>query len=525
MTNEKAFGNCLSELLQIFSLKGSTLARGINVDSSLVYKWLRNERVPSYNSAYIDLITEFFVNNISNSFQKEMVVDTFKKWSLQEKNPENISIKDNIRTHLLEAQGYSIELLANKINRNNNVKNLSKDMPLPGFDVVKIISGHEEVLRFSLDTLEKIPKNPIDKDDTILITLNSDMDLFPSNKVFNERWKKILENVLQNGWKIVYLVKLNNNKKRTIKIIEDMQLALCTSRYYLYYYKDISNTCTENELIIVPNVGALYCFSSQLKDKVDSAFFFKSKESIKILSGHFFQFFSSAKPLLKSYNSKKAVQLNNLFIEAEEALGDKYVFKKDISTITLPIVLYEKYLKAANRTEEEISEYLFLHKRRLHAFKTQIKYYKFKDIFFKESIEKLILEKKYSFDPYYIYENNILRNEDIICHLKNIIYMLEKYNNYEIAIVNRKDYENITKLSWMVKENNSVFISPCTCNIKNKAIYESFKDETNLFISENDVVDAFSNYFFSLWNDIPNPDKEKKSVIKWIQSQIALLEN
>ena len=46
MNNIKNFGECLSELIKVFNLNGSRLAKGINVDSSLVYKWLRNERVP-----------------------------------------------------------------------------------------------------------------------------------------------------------------------------------------------------------------------------------------------------------------------------------------------------------------------------------------------------------------------------------------------------------------------------------------------------------------------------------------------
>ena len=61
MKINKTFGECLKELIEIFNLNGSILAKGINVDSSLVYKWLRNERVPSYNSTHIDSIANFFV--------------------------------------------------------------------------------------------------------------------------------------------------------------------------------------------------------------------------------------------------------------------------------------------------------------------------------------------------------------------------------------------------------------------------------------------------------------------------------
>lgn len=523
MKNNKGFGDSLSELLKVFNLKGSRLARGINVDSSLIYKWLRNERVPSYNSTYIDLITNFFMNNISNSFQKEIIVEALKKLFLEELNTEAICIEEAIRTILREAQGYSIELLSKENNKKRQSKALAKNMLSSGIDFVNIINGQDEVVQTALDILENIPKHPEGKDDTVLITLNSDIDLIPNYKKFSAMWRKILLKSLKNGWKVLYLIKLNKNNERTLRIIEDLQLALYSGRYYVYYYKENPYSFIGNELIIVPNVGALYCFSSKVKNKVDSAFLFKSKESIEVLSGHFFQLFSSAKPLLKSYNWQTVNQLHHMFIEAEETLGDKYVFKGDIPTTTLPLDLYEKYLKLATKKHKEIKENLFLHKRRVDAFESQIKYYKFKDIFFKESIEHLVKEKSYFFDSYYIFDNITLDNNDIKSHLENIIYMLEKYENYEIALVNKKDFENISKICWMVKENSGVFIQKLNDKTFKTHLGNNYFENVDLLISENEVIDAFIRYFLSIWNSFPSVNKDKKKIIRWIKSQIELL--
>lgn len=78
MNNIRSFSDCLAELLKIYNLNGSKLAKGINVDSSLIYKWLRNERVPKYGTPYIDLITNYLVSNINNSFQKKKHYVCFK---------------------------------------------------------------------------------------------------------------------------------------------------------------------------------------------------------------------------------------------------------------------------------------------------------------------------------------------------------------------------------------------------------------------------------------------------------------
>lgn len=546
---EKSFGECLNELLKIFNLKGSTLAKGINVDSSLIYKWLSNKRVPSYNSSHINAISNFLVNNITNSFQKQSTLDKFKSWSLEASKEEElgVSISDLIEKILSEAQGYSIEFLFRK-NRDpkknfiktsgnyyiNNPTINDKNINMPELlinnhvfantDTVNIITGHMEVLHSTLHILEHIPEKTADEHNSILITLNSQMDLLPDYKEFNIKWKETLYKVINKGWTIVYLVNLNDNLRRTVKIIEDMQLSLSTGRYFIYYYKNEFNAFTSRELVIVPKIGALYCFSSYMKNQVDSAFFFKSNKSIEILQSHFSQAFSSAKPLLKSYSDKKLAEFYNILTESEENLGDRYAFKGEPSSVTLPIILYEKLLILANIDESDISQALYLYKKRRRAFKAQIPYYKFRDIIFKESIEQLIKEKSYYVDITSGQSKYKLKDDDIICHLENIIRLLKTYNNYEIALVNKADYDNISKIKWIVKENTKVFIESFNKNMESTiTCTDSIVKKTNLIISEKDMVMAFRDYFSVLWNNIDSADKDKKEVINWIEEQVNLL--
>lgn len=533
MNNIRSFSDCLAELLKIYNLNGSKLAKGINVDSSLIYKWLRNERVPKYGTPYIDLITNYLVSNINNSFQKKNIMYALNKWSLQKTDLLDINISKIISSTLLEAQGYSIEVLlrkgTGKKSNNIHLNNIDNDTPkLPikedlfyGTDNIDIIKGNKEVLYMALDILESLYKSQKPTRDPIIITYNTTMELLPYFKEFNIRWKQALYNLLISGWKIVYLVNLNN-KKKNIKLIEDMQFALSTKRYSIYYIKK-PDLLIDNEIIIIPKICALYCFSSQFKREIDSAFFFKSDISIEILTNHFSQIFSSAKPLLKPYLAQNSMQFQCMITKTEESLGDRYVFTDDISEITFPIDLYKKYLSLSKKSEKEILKLLSLHKRRINAFKSQIKYYKFKEIWFKESIENLIAEKKYSFNDYYSFDNNFQHKKDIIYHLENVIHMLRTYENYQIAIINKSDYENISKICWVVKENSKVFIEEMNNNMKDTYISNDYSNKIELLISEKQVVSAFQDYFLLLWNNINNLNKEKAEVIKWLQSKINKL--
>lgn len=121
MYNYKEFGECLRELLDTFKIKSSVLAKGINVDSSLVYKWLRGTRTPSYSSPYVELITNFFVKNIVNSHLKKSIVNKLLSWGFKVSESDELGIENAIRTALLEAQGYSIESDGNKKYRQKKI--------------------------------------------------------------------------------------------------------------------------------------------------------------------------------------------------------------------------------------------------------------------------------------------------------------------------------------------------------------------------------------------------------------------
>jgi len=63
------FGECLDYLLKTLGISINRLAKAINVDNSLANRWVNGKRVPTYNSLYIEDITNFLADNIKNSIQ------------------------------------------------------------------------------------------------------------------------------------------------------------------------------------------------------------------------------------------------------------------------------------------------------------------------------------------------------------------------------------------------------------------------------------------------------------------------
>lgn len=557
MQFNETFGECLTKLLRIMGMKGSVLAKGINVDPSLVYKWLRNERVPSYSSPHIDSITDFFMKCIINSFQRTKIINELKEYRFEIPGDDPKSFQSALRKYLLESQGYSIEVSINntvsdKEKFQPKVKDLVKPMGIPsdminnskfqtnednnnvielsevgflhnpsfGYDKVKVIRGNKEVSNYVLALLQSAIDKPDSKNDIIIITLSNSTNQLYDYREYVMQLKHTLLEILSKGWTVILLIRLNIDRKTMIKVIEIFQSVFPMGKLNIYFYKN-NDVSIHDELFIVPKKGALYCFSSELINQLDSAFLFRSKQSIILLTKHYMQFLTAAKPLLHEYPYYAKAEFQLKITESEENLGNRYYFSGGISTVTIPINLYEKYLNMSRISKNEALLFLDCHRRRLAAFKAQIRYYRYKDIWLREAVEMLVSEKKYSFSKNHILENCVPNNKDIICHLENIVNMLEAYENYEVALVTKNDYKDACRMCWMVKENSSAFIKAIKTNTQ-KSISCDYSDSgINALVTEKEVISAYQEYFISIWNKIYYNKIRKKELVKWLRNQIA----
>lgn len=116
MITNMTFGECLKYMLSALDISINRLSKAINVDSSLVNRWIHGTRIPAYHTPYIESITEYLSRNVQNSFQmqhlNELYLNVCEDHALIDCN------KEKIRIALLETQGYSIECKKNERRRN-----------------------------------------------------------------------------------------------------------------------------------------------------------------------------------------------------------------------------------------------------------------------------------------------------------------------------------------------------------------------------------------------------------------------
>lgn len=546
MTNMK-FSECLQFLLSFLDISISRLSKAINVDSSLVSRWINEKRTPSYkNTTYIESISEYLSKCVQNSFQEQHLNELFLK--VCESGGKELGTKDKIKKILLQSQGYSIEIKKNEIGENKThsiyKKQISKilDNHQFGFEQNstvknskfsrynldcttdlskedKVIIGSKNILSACISLFEAAASSKCSiRNNTIYISFNNEAGItrHPYNVLIHLR-NAILK-AINSGWNVVYLLGLNNNINKAIKFINFAEPLIITGKFNPYYLKKYDTFTIEQEFTVIPEIGALFCLPGKLHLAINSAFYFKNNTAINIFKNHFNVLLTTlSQPLVKYYAFDGTEEYNNCLNKNEEGIGNRFMYKYDFSILSLPENLYARLLQRTNLLKDEILTALEFYKVRLNFFLSNLRHYEYKDIYLTDCIKNLVIHKQlYLYCPGG-FQMIDLEVQDIIELLQNIIRLLETYANYNIAFMPlRHNYMSQFVTSYCIVKN------------RQSVVLEAHKPsnpmtKVRISIEEPMIVKAVEEHFKDMWEQIAPVNKEKKEIISWIQGQIDLL--
>lgn len=539
MISKIEFGQCLEELLSILNISGIKLAKAINVDPSLVSKWRNGKRVVSSKSNYIELISDYISKSIKNDYQKKELIKFINSLdiSLLDEDSSNLqkyiyrilSVTNQISTqkHLKTINEAPYSKNRSSLNANDNLhiyKNTitpynatELNVPNNPTKTFELIVGHRNVIHAGIDLLKSVLNRPCCTEEPIIVTFFTEQDSFSSFEETYLEWNKVLVEVLNKGWRVIKIIRLSENLNRNLKIINEIETCFHSDTYYPYYLNNYNLLGIPCEYIIVPEVGSLSCIGSQGIYKFDSAFLVKDKQSTEIQSQHIKLLLKPSSPLLNACEPIRSLKTCSTVPLIEESNGDRYSFMYNLSVLTIPLNLYKKklFLNPNKMSDEEIQKRISLHKRRIDAFIKQIKHYRYYNIYSKKAIVKLLSSGDYACVR--------AKPSEVLIHIENVIHMLEKYDNYHIALFNDIEDNNVSKTSWSIKDGHNVLLQNCDTNTNvgfGTASYANYNSGLSATISEPTIVNAFKHYFMNLWSEIPPIDKTKKSVISWFKNQI-----
>ena len=500
------FGKCLSELLRVLEISRSKLAKGINVDPSMVSRWITGKRALPPKSNYLELISNYLSDNMINTLQEENIKSIVTHFNIQVSIEDCSNMKEYIHKLLTASQQET------EIEHPNNTNKWNEHIPEASMsNSYELILGHSNIVEAGIELLKSALEKPCNSTTPIITTFYTDLDSFGNFENYDIEWNDVLSKVLKKGWNIKKLIRITENMDRNFKIINELKTHFSTGRYDPYYINKYCFIDRAIDYIIVPTIGTLVCIGSQNNKRFDSAFLVKDQHTTCIIQGFLMQFFNQSSPLISSKYQTRNVDLASEIAEIEEQNGNRYAFKYGLSIITIPLNIFESYLLSKNRerSKEEITKQILYHEKRLEGFYKQVENYKYYDICSKKSIEEMI-----NFGNYHCYKIKI---SIVLEHLKNVVYMLEKHDNYQIALLNDNQIKNVEGITCMIKDSHGVLMQ--NHNLLKQVSCNNNK-EISISIYEPIIVNAFKNYFMDLWNEIPSVNKKKPAVISWFKEKI-----
>lgn len=506
MISKVKFGESLRLLLSALDMSNNRLAKGINVDSSLISRWLNEQRIPIYNSNHLGSISIFLSKSILNSLQEQHLNEAIH---LICANIDLIlNTKDRIMKALLESQGCSFEY-----KKEDTIKQKSSTKSIKIINLLEkdsIIIGRINILSAMLSLIEEATKENLKGYNVIYMSFNRSLSVVKFHEDFILLRDVVLK-ALKRGYTVKFLFNLHHNMKESLNFIIFAKPLIETGAFLLYYHKFHNAYHTDREVTIIPGIGALSCLSTNPNSEIDSAFYIKNQLGIDVLGSNFNAFLlSSCKPLMKYYTLDKNLVYKDSLVKNEKKSGTRFLFKNSLNLLTIPDILYNKLLEKLQLTNNELAKELELHKSSLNSFLINLQSFEYFDIYTLESFQNIIKNKQLSFISLNVVNTIDLETEDIIMLIQNIIDLIKTYDNYKFALINETFYnsENSMFSSFIIKEKHSVHIE---------------LSKFRLSINEPSVVNAFEEYFKEIWDQISPIDKNKEKIIKWLQHNVNLL--
>lgn len=505
------FGDYLAQLLRERASTGSRLASMLSIDPALVYRWLRNEAVPKLDAAYCDEIA--------------LTLQLSQAEVSQLKEAQIFSLSNPL---VRRPKARSVSAAVERLLRQAGPRSPSKEdspSPLLPLDLLTprpsgVIWGRPALLEAIISLLEHLPPLPRLQSNTLLLTFQGAEDAFDDFPQLHDQYMKALQGVLQRGWQVCHLWRINHDRRRSIVLVENILKLLGTGRYLPSYISDEGTLAPPYDLLVIPKTAAILCFATQNPRRVDAGLLTHDPEQIELTHTHFYQLQAMSQPLAHISLPQNGSQMWLAYADAESQSGGRSVVKDGLSFITEPTSWYSQdglMTRTIDLSGPDFTTALESQHRRYTAFQTNIASYPYRDICPRRAIERLVqygeVPSNDRLPPGFKLSQQARREQ-----LERAIHLLRTYEQYKLALIDEQEEQFIpTEMFWEVTGQHTVLMLSWSTDMTGKDVI------IELAINEPTIVHAFHDYFAELWERIAPPHKDKTQVIKWLEQQVALL--
>lgn len=514
------FGDTLRTLMRAQEIPIRGLARAIHVEKSVVYRWLRNERVPQLNTDHVANIEKYLALDPRAADQLRRAQIT----SLTQARPSAPPRKRASRSTAL-----AVDRLIGRAREGSGslpAKHLSA-MPRAFVHAQQAatLRGGGAVLQTAIDIIESARPAPQGENPTILLSVQGE-ELFGGPQGLEQAWQHSLRAALRRGWKIEQLWRLDKDVSRSLRLVDSMLDLIGLGGYHPRYFERYGLLQPPYDLVIVPGHAAMLVLAADGSACSDGALVLTEPSQVDLASAHYRHLRAHTKWLLQGFMPKtQELDYTRALVEAEAKAGGRLFVMDAPSALTLPLSwlredsTFGRYAALSGMVHEsDLRSYMQELRRRAAEFERLVKSYDYLDICPLRSIRQLAEMGRYHPDTALHGKHVPLKMR--LEHLQRIVSMLSSHERYSLALLDEREEEAMpTVPTRIMAGENDAFVVTLSRDVSDRPT------TVPVHISEPTIVAAFREHFADMWERIAPPHKQKSDVIQWLQRQVDLLQH
>jgi transcriptional regulator with XRE-family HTH domain len=509
-----SFGGYLNTLLTERNLTPRDLASLLELDLSLVYKWLRGERTPRFNSGHADSIAEAL--RLPPTERQALFQSQVR--SLRERPAHRSRPAPRSRFVSTPVDALIGRRMIAHTGRAPTPRSVKGSAMTPADGAVR---GPRAALEAAIEILATAP-SPRSLDQTILLTWQGEGALDPFNPPFGTDWVYALRGALARGWRARQIWRLNRDISRSVTLVQTMLDLLGAGEYESLYVPKHETLQTPYDMLIVPDHAAALFFATADGSTVDSALITHDPAQIALFSAHFDLLGKHAQPLIEAYPRRMVGLFDKVLVESEMRVPGRLFVKYSPSLMTEPAEWSNETSFWTDRMREmgfsgtALTHRIESRRQRLMALLAHAETTDYRDICTMQSIKDIAQYGWY------------LRNAEARPtkgapvaerrqHLQNMIDVLRRYPHFQLGLLDDGEAEELRvtrETQWEILGEQRVLINARSLDSEDQPV------DLDITLDEPGIVAAFVEHFESHWRRMAPEHHDRDWVITWLEERL-----
>lgn len=532
------FEQKLNALMHLFKLSNSKLARGINVDPSLVSRWKSGERQMSPASPHVPAIASYFLRLNAYHYQRD-----FLDQILKQQLGSNDHFNEARRIHalaewLISSEPLSLPDMADSSEQVARSARLiqslaglmagplqsvpdaaiTPELPNPSrFDRTEdlhgavrsyeVFEGRSGMRQATLLLMTHILKSDVPLE--VLLTSEDDLTWMLENPEYTRQWAQLMRQILHQGHSVTVIHAVNRKQSEILTALAQWTPLHMEGSIRSFYHPAQADRDVRRSLFVVRNHLAVVGYHMPSQGQDDLTFSFSDPQTVAHYTRIFNAWLSNCRPLFSVYSQRSIRQFLEQLREARMQEGTYYSIRQHFSAMILPPdQLMQLLPMTGSQTSKQIQSAL---SAQVDSFFSSLKNSRTVDILPFSIIDQIRRERAlpltsasfFGQDAFYI------RGEQLVLYLQNLIAVLKTEEHYELMFSpGVTDLEKL-RVNIALKEGTAAYFS------------SPMSDQPNpitIVLSENYILQTLGFFFEDFIEQIPEGLSSKPEVIRLLET-------